>query len=406
MLKKIALSISSLILIVIAYASWVGASLMQPWVAFESIPTSADLQVSSQHYDDTASTLIHELDAKLPLWRQETGAPSISIALGYRGARLWSGTAGYRDLSQPLAADRETLYRIGSTSKALTSTALARLYQQGLIELDRPIGDYLADLPTDKKAITLRQLMSHAAGIRHYRDLWLPPFQEYYFNKRFDSVEDAVQVFINDPLHSKPGESFSYSSYGFNLVSRVMEAATGKPFPKIVEDEVLKPLNMQRTFAEGLTTPENMAQWYLLSDEKNKVKQARETDNSVKWAGGGFVSTPEDLVSMGSAWLNPDFISNNNQSMFFEPQRLSNGEINPQSYALGWRSERKAVAEFDNEMVYFVHHGGTANGSTTYLVVYPEKEIVVAASMNGLGHGFKHIATVAFETAGLADKLL
>jgi serine beta-lactamase-like protein LACTB len=399
MLKKIAICISTLVLIVIFYASWVGAYLLQPWVATQSIPANADLQINSQHYDDTASELMQMLDAKLPLWRQQTAAPSISVAVGYQGKLLWSGSVGYRDLDQPLAADSKTLYRIGSTSKALTATTLARLHQQGLIELDRPIGEYLPDLPDDKKVITLRQLMSHSAGIRHYRDLWLPPFQEYYMNTPYESVDEAIQLFIHDPLISKPGENFNYSSNGFNLASRVIEAASGKSFPEIVNQEVLRPLKMNRTFAEGTSNHSNIAKWYLLMEEKDSVRQARKVDNSVKWAGGGFLSSPEDLVTLGQAWLDLNYLSEETRQTFLQAQTLNNGMINPQSYALGWRSEKKLVPELNQRELQFFHHGGTANGSSTYLVVFPEQNIVVAASVNALGNQFSHISSVCFDAA-------
>ena len=85
------------------------------------------------------------------------------------------------------------------------------------------------------------------------------------------------------------------------------------------------------------------------------------------------MSRPRDLVRLGSAWLDPTFISPQTRERFWTPQRLNNGEINEQGYALTWRW---------NEANKYAHHGGVSKGSMAWLAVYPEQSLVIALSIN------------------------
>ena len=103
--------------------------------------------------------------------RAAIGAPAFSAAVSINGQIVWRGAVGWADLKSKTPATPDTQFRIGSTSKAVTATALARMVDKGTIDLDAPISTYMRDIPNPAwEKITPRQLASHMAGLPHYKE--------------------------------------------------------------------------------------------------------------------------------------------------------------------------------------------------------------------------------------------
>src|SRR5207237_1540157 len=153
----------------------------------------------------------------------------------------WWEAFRYADAERQKPATRETQCRIGSVSKPLTATAVALLYQQGKLDLDAPVQRYVPSFPDKGYPVTTRLLAGHLAGIRHYRD------DEFLLNRHFNTVLDGLTIFQDDSLLFPPGTRFSYSSYGWNLVSAVVEAASGDDFLHHMAAHVFRPLGLSHT---------------------------------------------------------------------------------------------------------------------------------------------------------------
>ena len=323
--------------------------------------------------------------------REEIGLPSMSAALAHNGRLIWTGVVGWQDLGSNTPATAATRYRIGSTSKSVTATLAARLVDQSILELDKPIETWFEHPPNAAwKLITPRQLMSHTAGFPGYQENrdYLGVWRTLMLQKEFTDVENALQVFDEAPLLSLPGTSFHYSSFDVNLMSVVMQYAGERPFLELIDATVLQPLGLQDTFADRTTgSTTNLATFYERRDKA--VKPWRDVNLSVKWARGGFLSTPTDLVHLGGAWLDPQFISNVTRTMFWTPQLLANGDINPQRYGLGWRSDS---TEIEGVAYQRRHHGGVSKGSMNWFVVYPDERIVVDIAINARADNFSEFA--------------
>jgi CubicO group peptidase (beta-lactamase class C family) len=110
------------------------------------------------------------------------------------------------------------------------------------------------------------------------------------------------------------------------------------------------------------------------------VKPWRSVDLSHKLAAGGYVSTPSDLALIGTAWLNSDFISSEVRETFWTPIRLSNGVVNEQNYALGFR-RRKLSIDGIGEILY-LNHGGVSKGAECLFMIVPEYSLAIAVSIN------------------------
>ncbi|WP_170287233.1 serine hydrolase domain-containing protein [Halioglobus maricola] len=320
--------------------------------------------------------------AALVRHRKLINAPAITAAVAIDGEHVWAGAAGWADLQSRQPATVDTQFRIGSTSKALTGTALGRMMQADLIDLDQPLNSVLQPTPNPQWGqITPRQLASHMAGLPHYRDT-KDIAGLYHFmslQKHYDDVEDAVSLFDDTPLLSVPGESFSYSSLGTVLLSAFMQRASKVEYQQWVEHQVLGPLQMHATTMNGdgkqLATP----YWRDEALEPGKLREWRKVDLSHRLAGGGFISTSSDLVRLGSGYFNPNYLRSDIVSQIWQPQRLTNGEINEQKYALGWR---RGSYDIGGETTSTYHHGGVSRGGQSWLIVIPEFKAVIAVNAN------------------------
>lgn len=207
--------------------------------------------------------------------------------------------------------------------------------------------------------------------------------------KNYKSVTESLNIFNNVKLQYEPNTDYKYTSFDFILLSAYLEKLTKKDFLSLLEYKLFRPLNMANTFADHSSYQKGMiATFYETSKDKYRKWNTfgfipNEIDLSYKWAGGGIMSTPIDLVKMGNAILFDSlFLSADTKAVFFEPQKLSSGKINPQFYALGWRSYKEYKNEKFDKSVWMVHHGGVSKGSMNFLVMFPEYDLVIDAAIN------------------------
>ncbi len=344
------------------------------WPTLENPPSLIrELQTGTQDWSDVDS-LVDQLYSGGQY-------PSLSVAVWVGGEVAWSKVIGYADIDDKLPANFNTQYRIGSSSKAVNATLAARLTQQGLLDLDSPISVYIDYFADKKYPVTTRQLLSHTGGIRHYGTCWCFPIWDYENTSYFDSIEEAVGTFSSSELLFEPGTDFSYSSYGTVLSSGVMESAAKGSYLDLVDSLVATPLGLTGLKPDDQTLAEDRrAAFYDVYADS--YKESEFLDSSIKWAGGGFVARPSDLAALGGAWLEARLFSADTRQMFWTPEKLASGEINPQSYALGWRSGMTDIGLSNSEQVKIVHHNGTARGASSNFVVFPEYGMAISVMTN------------------------
>ena len=299
------------------------------------------------------------------------GIPGFNVAVAIDGKIIYSEAFGYADLEQRVPAWRITKFRIGSVSKPLTSAALMRLVEQGKIDLDAPIQKYVPTFPDKGALITPRMLAGHLGGIRHYKD-GEPDSQKHY-----DSVVDGLERFKDDPLVVPPGTKFSYSSFGYNLLSAAIEAAAGKRFLDFEQEQVFTPMGLLNTTADQPADIIPQRARFYSGTKGKSTQNAMFVDNSYKWAGGGFISTSEDLVRFGSALLQPGYLKAESLKLLFTPQKTKDGKET--RYGMGWFIEKSASGKR-----IFEHSGGSVGGSSE-LILYPDSHLVVAFICNFAG---------------------
>lgn len=300
----------------------------------------------------------------------DSGAPGISIAVGVDGELVWTEGFGFADIEHEIPVTPLTRFRIGSVSKSMTSIALGLIYEQGLIDLDAPIQNYVPEFPEKEKGVvTARLLASHRGGIRHY----LPDMSDNLVKEHYDNVIAALEIFSDDALIAAPGDRYSYSSHGYNLLSAAIQEASGTEFLTLMRDHVFAPLRLLDTVPDhtDYIVP-NRAAPYARRD--GKLINAPYVDNSYKWAGGGFLATTADLVKFGFGVFNSGILKEETLQLLLSPPLLPNGTIADQNYGLGWMT-------FSEAPRWVGHTGGSVGGNTLFMV-NPDANIVVAVVCN------------------------
>lgn len=161
----------------------------------------------------------------------DLNVPSSSVAIGVDGEIVWTRAIGFADVDNKTVSTPQTSNRIGSTSKAVTSTAMMLLVKDGLLDLDKNILEYLPEFPAKKYAFTTRQLLSHTAGIVDYEDLSIKYGLYTLLNfKQYDSVAQGLEIFKDEALLFEPGSDFKYNSFDVVLASRVIEKISGMDY--------------------------------------------------------------------------------------------------------------------------------------------------------------------------------
>ncbi|MFL5585259.1 MAG: serine hydrolase domain-containing protein [Gemmatimonadaceae bacterium] len=303
---------------------------------------------------------------------RRSGIPGASVTVLRNGREIWSEGLGVADVENNLPVTRLTKFRIGSVSKPITAVAMAALVEEGKLDLDAPIQKYVPAFPVKKYPITARELAGHLAGIRHYSG------DEFLSNRHYANVMSSLDIFKNDTLLSRPGDKYSYSTYGFVLLSAVVEGAAGEPFLSYVRRRVFDQVGMRNTTPEF---PDSIilhrARFYTRSDSVAPIINSPWVDNSNKWAGGGFISTTQDLARFGQAMLHARVLKRATIDALWTPQHTADGKAT--TYGMGW------VVNTDSTGRRSVSHSGGSVGGTALLVIYPKEQMVFAFLFNGDG---------------------
>ena len=314
---------------------------------------------------------------------KETQVPGISISVGVNGKIVWSKGFGYTDIEQNvLVYPSKTLFRIGSVSKPITSVALGILMEKGLLDVTKPIQEYVPNFPVKRGQITTKLLAGHLSGIRNYKS------GEYYSIKHYSSVTDGLALFKDDTLLYNPGDRFSYTPYGWNLISSVIEGASGENYLDYMYKNIFKPLNLTNIIPDRITDIiPNRGRFYKL--ENGKLINSPFVDNSYKWAGGGYLATSEDLVSFGHSLLKNSILKKETKELLWEAMSVNTGQKT--IYGFGWASRTDRFGRS------WVGHNGGSVGGSTFVRIYPEQDIVIAITANMTSLKYRNVPQKIFD---------
>jgi CubicO group peptidase (beta-lactamase class C family) len=228
--------------------------------------------------------------------------PGVSIAVVDDGRISWARGFGVKEWGKPDPVTDETIFQAGSISKPIFAMAVMRLVQEGKLDLDRDVNQYLKSwkVPANgswQPKLTLRQLLSHTAG------LTVHGFPGY---ARSEAIPSVVEVLDGRPpantdavrVNLLPGSQFRYSGGGTTVAQQLIVDVLGRPFPRIMEELVLGPLGMKHSTYEQPLPDSRAGNAATAHPSKNRPLEG-------KWhvypemAAAGLWTTPSDLARAG-----------------------------------------------------------------------------------------------------------
>ncbi|MCU1243445.1 MAG: hypothetical protein JWO71_4171 [Candidatus Acidoferrum typicum] len=313
-----------------------------------------------------------QIEKAVSAFMSANSIPGISVAIVQNGHPVWSAGFGMSDLEDSAPATSSTLYRLGSISKPITAVAILQLYERGKLDLDVPVQKYCPVFPQKDSPITTRQLLAHLSGIRHYNQDGKGDVPEDSA-RHFASMEESLQLFASDPLLSKPGTQFHYSTYGYTLLGCVLEGAAPQKYVDFVRENILRPAAMEHTQADDFfAIVPHRTRWYH-RDQSGVVHNAGVLDSSYKIPGGGLISSADDMANFETAILAGRLLKPATQDLMWTVPHTTDGKHT--SYALGWALD-------DHFGLHIVGHDGGQQGTSTAILLAPQKSAAVVVLTN------------------------
>lgn len=312
------------------------------------------------------------MDERIPALMKLYRIPGCAVALVRNNEIVWTQAYGYADVASGRILTVDTPMSVQSISKSVTAWGVMRLAENGLIDLDAPVSQYLTgwrfpkvDYPAEK--ITIRQLLSHTAGmpLGDFSSIYSPG--EAMPSLREKLTREAV-------LMREPGMKFSYSNTGYNLLELLIEEVTGRDFSEYMRSEVLFPLGMKNaSFAVDNAMTPYPPMGYNLGGKPVPVYVYPEK------ASGGLFATAEDIGRFAAASMkdNP-VLSVESIGQLYTPESHEIGIYGLvfDAYGLGHYIETLPNG------LRSVSHGGQGNGIMTHFQAVPETGDVIVILTN------------------------
>ena len=321
--------------------------------------------VFSQGY---SGELTSRLDSILDLYHTKNNFNG-SVLIAEHGEVLYKNGFGYANIEHEIPNTPENKYRIASISKQFTSMLVLQMVEKGKMSLDSTIRTYIPEYPEPQgDKIAIHHLLSHTSGMPHYGGI--PGFFEKYGRQHFTHRE-FVELFWDLDLIYKPGEEYSYSSFGYYLLGYILERVSGQDYASLLDEQILEPLGMENTGIEDHRRILNKRS-YGYNHLLDYYERAQFRDLSTALATGDMYTTPLDMVRWEGALLNNTLLDAELQDLLFEP--------NLEGYGYGFRMGYEKLNEEDS--VYYHQHTGGTNGFTSISTRLPGDEYYILVFCN------------------------
>ena len=295
----------------------------------------------------------------------ETG---ISVSVSVDGKTVWSEGYGFANKELKAPARPETKYRIGRTSQMFAAMLIAKLQEEGKVNVNDPFSKYVPNYPAKQWDFTPYNLGTHSAGF---------PETDYKLvnNKQdYKSLKEFIQTTENDTLLYKPNQYFAVSDYGPCMLGILAETIGKESYPKMVKEMLLDTLELKET---ELDNPHSIIDYRSTPYQRNFIAQvvnAPEIDSRFVSPAYGYLSTADDLNKLGQLLMNKKFFSEESYKLFFTPNVLDGGFKT--NLGFGWN----IYTDRQGRTVY-VQEGSTVGGSS-FLAIFPDQKLVVSICTN------------------------
>jgi CubicO group peptidase (beta-lactamase class C family) len=330
-----------------------------------------------------AVALLEGLDPQIEKALKDYQVPGVAVGVVVDGHIVYAKGFGYRDVERKLPVNKETLFAIGSCTKAFTTFVIGNLVDEGLLEWDQPVIDILPEFRLwDQYAttnVTLRDLLTHRTG--------MPRHEFFWYNSKMSKSEMLKRIRYLQPSF-EIRERYQYGNLMYFTAGLAMEKVAGKPWESLIRERILAPLEMTHTnfSIEETQKTDNFAAPYLEKNEKLKKIPFRNL--SLIDSAGAINSNIEDLthwlqmllaggVYKTKALISPATLQELHAAQVIVPGAPECKESLLYAYGIGW-----GVLSYRGH--YFVSHDGVSDGFTSVAGLLPGENIgiVVLANKN------------------------
>jgi CubicO group peptidase (beta-lactamase class C family) len=297
-----------------------------------------------------------------------------SALVAENGKVVFKKGYGMADYEWDIPIKPDTKFRLGSITKQFTATLILQLVEQGKIDLQGKLSDYLPYYRKDiGDKVTVHQLLNHTSGIPSYTSL--PKFFEDVSRNPF-GVEDFVKKYCSGELEFEPGSKFSYNNSGYFLLGAIVEQITGKKYEEMLQEKIFGPLGMKDSgYDHHATIIKHRATGY--SKTADGYANSAYLDMSIPYAAGSLYSTVEDLYKWDRGLETEKVLTKKSKDLMFTPG-MSN-------YGYGFFMGEMEVGK-TGKKVKTIGHGGGINGFNTLITRLPESGslVVLLGNVEGI----------------------
>ena len=320
---------------------------------------------------------------------KEHNVPSVQVGIIKDNETIFCGGAGFRDYNKKIDADTETVFAIGSATKAFTAEALAILVDEGKVEWDKPVKHYIPEFEMYNNYVTenltVRDILSHRCGLPRHDLMWVLNMREY-------SKEHIIKSF----KYLKPNAPFRYNmqyqNHMYGLAGYLIETVSGQKWNEFIRERIIEPLGMVDTnfCIEDTKKVENKSLPYEFNN--GEIKEMPFSDIYTVGSAGSMNSNIKDMLKWvqfnldKGQWNDNQIISKKNIEECHTPQMIIRDmvqwkfeEIDFQNYGMGW-----FIESYRGHKV--IHHGGAIDGFISMVSFIPEINAGFVILTNGNGN--------------------
>lgn len=369
----------------------------EPQAATSSSGDSGITVPSATSFDEAMTA---KIEAVLMDTMQEYQVPGCALGVAQDGQIVYSQGFGVSEIDTDKSITVQSVFHLASVSKTVTATGIMQLVSEGKIDLDAPVIDYLPYFSLENEPadnITVRQLLSHTAGFPDVED-WMADFASS------DSDEEALERQVRSMSGRErlfaPGEDWSYSSAGFNVLGDIIAKVSGQNYEEYVQEHVFTPLGMTLT-----TSLVNEVDQELLVSPHTKDDEEQIGVNDVypysrmHGPSNNLYSNVEEMLHYAMMHLNRgelDGVRILPESAYDDMWSIASDQ---RDYALGWW-----ISEHGSHRV--VNHGGLDFGFNAYLGLIPEESIGLLLACNYAEFGEEFVFPATLAGRSIVDALL
>lgn len=340
-------------------------------------PVAALGQGTAPASQDPPARLAREAAIDQAVAREMQRQELVGVAIGViqDGQIAYLKGYGLADRESGKRVTDQTVFNWASNSKPMAAVLAMQLVEQGKLDLDKDIRDYVPEFPKTPQVITARRLLCHQSGIPHYANgrVISSPGPAAKPGTVPDPVT-SLHRFDRSPLLFDPGAKYSYSSYAYVLLSAVVERAGGQPFDTQLRERIAKPAQLESLqLDEDSRGHDDWAKGYTKT-RTNRIVPAPEEAHAWKLGAGGYKSNIKDFARWAKGLIDHKFVSQASEQRMWTRQRLNSGDET--TMGLGF------MLESDETLGPNVSHGGSQQETKTVMMIFPSRGIGVVVMCN------------------------